>query len=141
MDDEAQLAHGRTEHRGPVEQEAGATADVCRKHGTSGAAFSIWKAKYGEMEFLGDALSEGWRFRILAVVDDCSRECLFLVVDTSLSGPRVACQPDAIVAQRGRLLLCVSDNATEAAYRLLNAVFHLRSSSSNTFASSRSLVA
>src|ERR1700676_2847667 len=33
------------------EQEAGAkTADVCRKHGVSGAAFYKWKAKYGGMD-------------------------------------------------------------------------------------------
>jgi putative transposase len=33
------------------EQEAGAkTAEVCRKHGISGATFYKWKAKYGGME-------------------------------------------------------------------------------------------
>ena len=33
------------------EQEAGAkTADVCRKHGISGATFYKWKSKYGGLE-------------------------------------------------------------------------------------------
>lgn len=33
------------------EQEAGAkTADVCRKHGISGATFYKWKAKFGGMD-------------------------------------------------------------------------------------------
>jgi putative transposase len=33
------------------EQEAGAkTADVCRKHGVSGATFYEWKAKYGGLD-------------------------------------------------------------------------------------------
>jgi putative transposase len=33
------------------EQEAGAkTADVCRKHGVSGAIFYKWKAKYGGLD-------------------------------------------------------------------------------------------
>jgi putative transposase len=33
------------------EQEAGMkTADVCRKHGISGATFYKWKAKFGGME-------------------------------------------------------------------------------------------
>jgi putative transposase len=33
------------------EQEAGAkTADVCRKHGISGATFYMWKAKFGGMD-------------------------------------------------------------------------------------------
>jgi transposase InsO family protein len=36
-----------------------------------------------------DGLSDGWRFRILNVVDDFSRECLTATVDTSLSGVRV----------------------------------------------------
>jgi putative transposase len=33
------------------EQEAGAnTADVCRKHGISGATFYKWKARYGGLD-------------------------------------------------------------------------------------------
>lgn len=65
------------------------------------------------LDFLGDALSDGRRFRILAVVDDFTRECLCLVADTSLPGLRVARELDAIIAARGRPLLCVSDNGTE----------------------------
>ena len=35
------------------EQEAGAkTAEVCRRHGISGATFYAWKAKFGGMEAL-----------------------------------------------------------------------------------------
>jgi putative transposase len=41
------------------------------------------------MDFLHDALSDGRRFRILAVVDDYTRENLCLVADTSLLGGRV----------------------------------------------------
>lgn len=65
------------------------------------------------LDFLGDALTDGRRFRILAVVDDFTRECLCLVADTSLSGVRVARELDAIIAARGRPALCVSDNGTE----------------------------
>jgi putative transposase len=61
---------------------------------------------------MGDALSDGRRFRILAVVDDFSRECRCLVADTSLPGVRVARELDALIATRGRPLLCVSDNGT-----------------------------
>src|ERR1700685_3506224 len=39
------------------------------------------------LDFLSDAMTDGRRFRILAVVDDFTRECLG---DTSLSGTRVA---------------------------------------------------
>ena len=65
------------------------------------------------MDFVSDTLTDGRRFRILAVVDDFTRECLCLVADTSLSGARVARELDAIIAVRGRPLLCVSDNGTE----------------------------
>ena len=40
------------------------------------------------LDFVSDALTDGCRFRILAVVDDFSRENLVLVADTSLSGSR-----------------------------------------------------
>ena len=65
------------------------------------------------LDFLGDALSDGRRFRILAVVDDFTRECLCLVADTSLPGLRVVRELDAVIAERCRPLLCVSDNGTE----------------------------
>ena len=36
------------------------------------------------LDFVSDQLLDGRRFRILTVVDDCTRECLALVADTSL---------------------------------------------------------
>jgi putative transposase len=65
------------------------------------------------LDFLSDAFTDGRRFRILAVVDDFTRECLCLVADTSLSGARVARELDAVIARRGRPLSVVSDNGTE----------------------------
>jgi putative transposase len=53
------------------------------------------------------------RFRILAVVDDFTRECLALVADTSLPGLRVVRELDVIIAWRGRPAMCVSDNGPE----------------------------
>ena len=47
------------------------------------------------------------------MVEDCTRECLALVVDTSLSGQRVARELDRIIAGRGKPLMIVSDNGTE----------------------------
>ncbi len=64
-------------------------------------------------DFLGDALTDGRRFRILAVVDDFTRECLCLVADTSLSGIRVARELDAIITARGRPAMCIFNNGTE----------------------------
>ena len=65
------------------------------------------------MDFLHDQLSDGRRFRILAIVDDFTRECLALVADSSLSGLRVGRELDAIIAERGKPAACVSDNGTE----------------------------
>jgi putative transposase len=65
------------------------------------------------LDFASDAFTDGRRFRILAVVDDFTRECVCLVADTSLSGLRVARELDAVIAARGRPTSCVSDNGTE----------------------------
>jgi len=51
--------------------------------------------------------------RILVVVDDCTRECLALVADTSISGIRVARELDRLLDERGKLKTIVSDNGTE----------------------------
>ena len=65
------------------------------------------------LDFLSDQLSDSRRFRILAVVDDFTRECLALVADTSLSGARVTRELDLIIVRRGKALSIVSDNGTE----------------------------
>jgi putative transposase len=49
----------------------------------------------------------------LEVYDDCTRECLALVPDTSIGGSRVARELDAIIARRGKPATIVSDNGTE----------------------------
>ena len=65
------------------------------------------------LDFVSDALIDGHRFRILAVIDDFSRECLATVVDNSISGIRVARELDRIAGVRGYPCLVVSDNGTE----------------------------
>lgn len=65
------------------------------------------------LDFVSDQMTDGRRFRILTVIDNCTRECLALVADTSLSGQRVARELDAIIIQRGRPDTIVSDNGTE----------------------------
>jgi putative transposase len=60
-----------------------------------------------------DTLVNGRRFRILTLVDDCTRECVGLVADTSLTAPRVARELDRIIETRGCPRMIVSDNGTE----------------------------
>jgi putative transposase len=65
------------------------------------------------LDFVSDTLTDSRRFRILAVVDDFTRECIALVADTSLSGIRVGRELDAAITRRGRPTMIVSDNGTE----------------------------
>ena len=67
------------------------------------------------LDFVSDQMTDGRRFRILTVIDNCTRECLGLVADTSLSGRRVARELDAIILRRGRPETIISDNGTEYA--------------------------
>lgn len=65
------------------------------------------------LDFVSDALADGRRIRILTIVDDFSRECLKMVVDTSLSGKRVARELTGLIAEKGMPLAITSDNGTE----------------------------
>ena len=66
------------------------------------------------LDFLADSFGPSRKFRILAVIDDCSRENLCLVADTSISGARVARELDALVRIYGKPGCIVSDRAIEA---------------------------
>ncbi len=65
------------------------------------------------LDSISDAVTDGRRFRVLAVVDGCTRECLALVADTSLSGVRVVREPDVPIARWGLPWTIVSDSGTE----------------------------
>ena len=56
---------------------------------------------------------------MLAVNDDCCRENLCLVADTSISGARVARELDALVRIYGKPACIVSDNGTEFTSRVI----------------------
>jgi putative transposase len=71
------------------------------------------------LDFVSDALACGRKFRVLALVDDFSRECLALVVDNSLSGIRVTRGLDRVVQVRGTPFMIVSDNGTELTSRAI----------------------
>lgn len=65
------------------------------------------------MDFVQDVTVGGRRFRVLCIVDDFTRECLALVVDTSITGARVARELEWLVKARGRPQVLVSDNGPE----------------------------
>ncbi len=65
------------------------------------------------LDFVSDQFTDCRRFRVLTVIDDCTRECIALVADTSLSGRRVARELNQLIMQRGVPKMVVSDNGTE----------------------------
>ena len=58
---------------------------------------------------LSDTFTDGRKFRVLAIVEDFSRECLGLVADTLLSGLRVTRELSAIMTPRDRPKTVVSE--------------------------------
>ena len=65
------------------------------------------------LDFVSDQFENGRRFRILAIFDVCTRECLAAIADTSISGHRVARELTQLIAWRGKPKVVVSDNGTE----------------------------
>ena len=73
------------------------------------------------MDFISDSLATGRSFRTLNVLDEYSRECLAIEVDTSLTGARVARVLGRIVQQRGSPEEILIDNGPEFTSRALDA--------------------
>ena len=71
------------------------------------------------MDFVSDTFGASRKFRILAINDDCCRENLCLVGDTSISGARVARELDTLVRLYGKPACIVSDNGTEFTSRAI----------------------
>lgn len=69
------------------------------------------------LDFLSDTFGASRRFRIFAVNDDCCRENLGLIADTSFPGARVTRELDALVRVYGKPLSIISDNGTELTSR------------------------
>jgi putative transposase len=72
------------------------------------------------MDFVSDSLVTGRRFRALAVVDDFSRECPVIEVDTSLGGARVVQVLDRLAELRGLPQMITMDNGPEFTGRALD---------------------
>jgi putative transposase len=73
------------------------------------------------MDFVSDCVSSGKVIRMLTMVDDCTRECPAIEVDTSLGGLRVRRVLDRIASERGLPDAIVVDNGPEFRGRVLAA--------------------
>lgn len=73
------------------------------------------------MDFMRDTLQDGRPFRLLNVVDDYTRECLAIEVDTSLGGQRVVHVLERLAVLRGLPHAIVVDNRPEFVGTVLDA--------------------
>ncbi len=72
------------------------------------------------MDFISDGLFNGTRFRALNIVDDFSRECPAIEVDTSLPGMRVVRVLERLSETRGLPRTIVVDNGPELISKVLD---------------------
>jgi len=65
------------------------------------------------MDFVHDVTAQGRKLRMLNIVDDFTRECLWIETDTSLNGERVKRVLGCLIDLRGRPGRLVMDNGPE----------------------------
>lgn len=109
------INHKRTER---IYQEEGlALRRKRRRKGAAGARVVLPSAQrpneHWSMDFVVDSIVTGRRFKALTVVDDFSRECPVIEVDTSLSGIRVVGVLDRLAETRGLPTVITVDNGPE----------------------------
>lgn len=78
------------------------------------------------MDFMRDTLADGRVFRLLTVVDDFTRECPAIEVDTSLPAERVVQVLERVASTRSLPRTIVVDNGAEFTGRVLDAWAHTR---------------
>jgi putative transposase len=73
------------------------------------------------MDFVSDGLADGRKLRCLNIVDDCTRECLAIEVDTSLTGRRVVAVLERLADTRGLPQSITVDHGPEFEGQVLDA--------------------
>jgi putative transposase len=114
--------HKRTER---IYREEGLSLRKRKRKKIAAAARVVMPAPAGpnekwSMDFVTDSLVTGRRFRALSIVDDYSRECLAIEVDTSLGGARVVAVLDRLAETRGLPRTITMDNGPEFTSRCLD---------------------
>jgi len=107
--------HKRTER---IYREEGLSLRKRRRRKTAAQSRVILPAPQGpneiwSMDFVTDSLVTGRRFRALVIVDDYSRECPAIEVDTSLGGARVVSVLERLREIRGLSEVITIDNGPE----------------------------
>ena len=73
------------------------------------------------MDFVSDGVADGRRIRCLNVVDDCTRECVAIEVDTSITGTRVKAVMERLADTRGFPRSITVDHGPEFEGQVLDA--------------------
>jgi putative transposase len=73
------------------------------------------------MDFVSDGLADSRRLRCLTIVDDCTRECVAIEVDTSITGSRVKAVLERLAETRGLPSSITVDHGPEFEGQLLDA--------------------
>jgi putative transposase len=73
------------------------------------------------MDFVSDGLADGRRLRCLTIVDDCTRECVAIEVDTSITGSRVKAVLERLADVRGLPRSITVDHGPEFEGQVLDA--------------------
>lgn len=107
--------HKRTER---IYREEGLSLRKRKRKKIAAAARVVMPAPAGpnekwSMDFVTDSLVTGRRFRALSIVDDYSRECLAIEMDTSLGGARVVAVLDRLAETKGLPRTITMDNGPE----------------------------
>ena len=114
--------HKRTER---IYREEGLSLRKRKRKKIAAAARVVMPAPAGpnekwSMDFVTDSLVTGRRFRALSIVDDYSRGCLAIEVDTSLGGARVVAVLDRLAETKGLPRTITMDNGPEFTSRCLD---------------------
>ena len=73
-------------------------------------------------EFVSDKLVDGITFRILTVIDQFTRECVWLEADHSTTGAKVVAATTKVAAERSGPQMCIlGGNESEFANRIIEA--------------------
>jgi len=73
------------------------------------------------MDFVSDKTRHGSNIRVLTVIDEVTRECLALEVDSSITGRKVAAVLNRIAIFRGMPQEILTDNGSEFTSNVMNA--------------------
>lgn len=114
--------HKRTER---IYREEGLALRRKRRRKGAASARMVIPAPEGpnqkwSMDFVSDSIVTGKRFRALAIVDDYSRECPAIEVDSSMGGRRVVGVLERLAETRGLPETITVDNGPEFAGRALD---------------------